>query len=220
MRVLVADDEQRIRAFVSQALEAEGFAVDAVEDGKRALSLARGRHHDLVLLDVGMPTPDGLAVLDELRRAGDEVPVILLGGRDDLTTKLRGFDLGADDYLHKPFVLEELMARVRARLRRAGPAENGHVLESGGLVLDLGRHRVRMNGVDVDLTQKEFRVLLALAENGGGVVSRERLLAEIWGYHFEPRSNVVEVCIRRLRRKLGPDAPIRNVRTAGYRLAD
>ena len=148
--------------------------------------------------------------------------VVIVSARADLSTKLRGFDLGACDYVSKPFALDELIARIRAHLRRARPSDgDDRILRVGSLLLDLTRHQARIaeSEAAVDLTDREFRLLLYLGEHAGEIVSRERLLAEVWGYHFDPRSNVVEVCIRRVRRKLGSGAPIETVRNAGYRLA-
>lgn len=219
MRILVTEDEPRIRAFVTRALEAEGFAADAARDGREALELALHERYDLIVLDLLLPCVDGLTVLRELRRIQPDLPVVILSARSDLPTKLRGFDLGADDYVQKPFALDELLARIRARLRRPRPEEGDErALRAGSLVLDLARHQVRLDDGAVDLTHREFRLLLYLAERPGEVVSRERLLAEVWGYHFDPGSNVVEVCVRRVRKKLGPNAPIETVRAAGYRL--
>jgi DNA-binding response OmpR family regulator len=220
MRILVTEDEPRILWFVTRALEAEGFLADGAEDGVQALELARREHYDLVVLDLLLPRLDGLSVLRELRHDNPELPVVILSARSDLPTKLRGFDLGANDYVQKPFALDELIARIRAHLRwpRSDDGEP-RMLQAGRLVLDLGRRRAHLGAVVVDLTQREFRLLLQLAEHRGEVVSRERLLAEVWGYHFDPGSNVVDVCVRRVRKKLGQDAPIETVRTVGYRLA-
>jgi DNA-binding response OmpR family regulator len=220
MRILVTEDEPRIRAFVTRALEAEGFATDGAGDGEQALELARRQRYDLVVLDLLLPRIDGLEVLRALRHSNPDLPVVILSARSDLPTKLRGFDLGANDYLQKPFALDELVARIRAQLRRPRVAErDDRLLRAGRVVLDLARHEVRLDNVAVDLTHREFRLLLYLAEHPDEVISRERLLAEVWGYHFDPCSNVVEVCVRRLRKKLGPDAPIETVRAVGYRLA-
>jgi two-component system, OmpR family, copper resistance phosphate regulon response regulator CusR len=220
MRILVTEDEPRIRAFVTRALEAEGFSTDGAGDGEEALRLARRQRYDLVVLDLLLPRIDGLAVLRALRHANPTLPVVILSARSDLPTKLRGFDLGANDYVQKPFALDELLARIRAQLRRPRLDDSDErLLRAGDLVLDLARHQVRLGDDAVDLTHKEFRLLLYLAERPGEVVSRERLLAEVWGYQFDPCSNVVEVCVRRLRKKLGPGASIETVRTVGYRLA-
>jgi DNA-binding response OmpR family regulator len=220
MRILVTEDEPRILSFVTRALEAEGFLTDGAEDGARALELAQRERYDLVVLDLLLPRIDGLSVLRQLRHDNPELPVVILSARSDLPTKLRGFDLGANDYVQKPFALDELIARIRAHLRRPRFDEGEErMLQAGRLVLDLGRRRARLGTVVVDLTQREFQLLLQLAEHHGKVVSRERLLADVWGYHFDPGSNVVDVCVRRVRKKLGENTPIETVRSVGYRLA-
>jgi DNA-binding response OmpR family regulator len=220
MRILITEDEPRILSFVARALEAEGFVTDGADDGVQALELARREHYDLVVLDLLLPRLDGLSVLRELRHGNPELPVVILSARSDLPTKLRGFDLGANDYVQKPFALDELIARIRAHLRRPHSDEvDERLVRVGRLALDLGRRQARLGTLEVDLTQREFQLLLQLAEHRGEVVSRERLLADVWGYHFDPRSNVVDVCVRRVRQKLGEDLPIETVRNVGYRLA-
>jgi two-component system, OmpR family, response regulator len=144
--------------------------------------------------------------------------VVIVSARSDLPTKLRGFGLGASDYLSKPFSFDELVARIRVALRRARQGEDEHVLRAGTLVLDLARREARLGATTTHLSDREFRVLHHLLEHQGEVISRERLLSKVWGYHFDPGSNVVDVCIRRLRKKLGDGAPIETVRHAGYRL--
>ena len=158
-------------------------------------------------------------MLRELHRERSELPVLILSARSDLPTKLRSFELGAVDYVAKPFSLDELLARARVQLRRARVADDGTVIRVGSLVLDLARRQARVGDVVADLSDREFRLLHFLLAHVGEVVSRERLLSEVWGYDFDPRSNVVDVCVRRLRRRLGPDAPIETVRNAGYRAA-
>jgi DNA-binding response OmpR family regulator len=220
MQILVIEDEARILAFVSRALRAEGFTVSAADDGEEGLALALAHPYDLVVLDLLLPGIDGLEVLRELHARAPELPVLILSARTDVGTKLRGFELGADDYLAKPFSLDELLARVRVQLRRRQPASgDGYVLHAGRLLLDLARREARIGGRVSELTDGEFRLLHFLLEHAGEVISREQLLADLWGYDFDPRSNVVDVSIRRLRRKLGPDSPIETVRNVGYRLA-
>jgi len=219
MRILVVEDEPRILAFVARGLEAEGFAVDAAGDGVEALEHARRSRPDFVVLDLLLPRLDGLTVLRELKRERPDLPVLVLSARSDLPTKLRGFELGASDYLAKPFAIDELIARIRAQLRRPERAPAQTVVHVGGLVLDLARRQARLSGVVSDLSDREFRLLHQLVEHADEVVSRERLLSEVWGYHFDPGSNVVDVCVRRVRKKLGPGAPIETVRHVGYRLA-
>lgn len=220
MRILVIEDEPRILAFLSRGLEAEGFVVDGAGDGRSGLARASRDRYDLVVLDLLLPRLDGLAVLRELQRGRPELPVVIVSARSDLETKLRGFDLGACDYVPKPFVLDELLARIRAQLRNSRRGDDDRaVVRAGQLILDVARRQVQLGDVTAELSDREFRLLHHLVLHQGEVVSRERLLSEVWGYHFDPRSNVVEVCIRRLRKKLGEEAPIETVRHGGYRLA-
>jgi two-component system copper resistance phosphate regulon response regulator CusR len=218
VRILLIEDEARIRAFLARGFEAEGYVVEGAEDGRDGLVRALSGDCDLVILDLMLPGLDGLAVLRELHARAPELPVVILSARSELSTKLRSFELGAVDYLPKPFSLDELLARVRVQLR--GPrGEDGRVLRAGELVLELARRQARIGDTVTDLSDREFRVLHFLVLHVGEVVSRERLLSEVWGYHFDPGSNVVDVCVRRLRKRLGPDAPIETVRNAGYRVA-
>ena len=218
MRVLVIEDEPRIREFLCDGLQAEGFTVDGAADGVVGLALAQSEPYDLVVLDLLLPRLDGLRLLAELRGTRPDTPVLILSARTDLPTKLRGFELGATDYLAKPFSFEELVARVRVQVRRAADGEST-VIRVGGVELDLARRRASAGGAPIDLSDREFRLLYHLVHHAGEVISRERLLSEVWGYGFDPGSNVVDVCIRRLRQKLGPAWPIETVRHAGYRLA-
>jgi DNA-binding response OmpR family regulator len=217
-RILVVEDEPRILAFVVKGLEADGFTVDPAADGVDALRLAREGRYAAVILDLLLPRIGGLALLRELRQCQPDLPVVILSARADLATKLRGFECGANDYLAKPFALAELIARVRAQLRQANGISDRSVVRVGRLDLDLARRRARVGSHVTDLSDREFRLLHHLALHPGEVISRERLLNEVWGYHFDPRSNVVEVCVRRLRQKLGEEAPIETIRHAGYRL--
>jgi DNA-binding response OmpR family regulator len=219
VRILVIEDEARIQAFLSRGLEAEGYTVVAAGDGREGLDLATGARWDLVVLDLLLPTLNGLQVLRELQRAKPELPVVILSARGDVQTKLRGFELGATDYMAKPFSLDELLARIRVRLRGAATFGDEHVLRGGHVVLDVARRQAAVGDRTADLSDREFRLLHHLLLHAGEVVSRERLLAEVWGYDFDPGSNVVEVCVRRLRQKLGQEAEIETVRNAGYRLA-
>jgi DNA-binding response OmpR family regulator len=218
MRILVIEDEPRILGFLKVGLEAEGFAVDGAEDGVSGLALALCEPYELVVLDLQLPKLDGLRLLKELHRGRPELPVLILSARTDLPTKLRSFQLGANDYLSKPFSFDELVARVRVQLRH-GSSDDASTVRVGGLELDLTRRQARVEDRVTDLSDREFRLLYHLVAHAGEVVSRERLLSEVWGYSFDPGSNVVDVCIRRLRKKLGPESPIETVRHAGYRLA-
>jgi len=219
MRILIVEDETRIRAFVARAFEAEGFVVDVVGDGEQGLARALTGSYDLVILDLLLPGLSGLDALRELHRERSDLPVLILSARSDLAIKLRSFELGAVDYVAKPFSLDELLARARVQLRRARVADDSTELRVGRLVLDLARRQARVGDTVADLSDREFRLLHFLVLHVGEVVSRERLLSEVWGYDFDPRSNVVDVCVRRLRRRLGPNAPIETVRNAGYRAA-
>jgi DNA-binding response OmpR family regulator len=225
MRILVVEDEARIRAFLERAFEAEGFIVDVVSDGEEGLERALSGAYDGVILDLLLPGQGGLEVLRQLHLRHHHLPVLILSARSDIATKLRGFELGAVDYIVKPFSLEELLARLRLHLRPVPGAggtvfpSDGAVLRVGILALDLARRQVRLGDTVADLADREFRLLHFLMLHPGEVISRQRLLSEVWGFDFDPRSNVVDVCVRRLRRQLGPDAPIETVRNAGYRAA-
>jgi two-component system, OmpR family, response regulator len=218
MRILVIEDEPRILAFLARGLEAEGFTVDGAADGPEGLRRAAKGTYDLVVLDLLLPRLDGLSVLRQVQQRRPELPVVIVSARADLETKLRGFNLGACDYVSKPFSFDELLARVRAQLRRVNGGGDGTLVAAGGLTLDVARRQAKLGDVVAELSDREFRVLHHLVRHQGEVVSRERLLSDVWGYHFDPRSNVVDVCVRRLRKKLGEEAPIETVRHGGYRL--
>lgn len=218
MHLLVIEDEPRILVFLSRALEAEGFAVDGAYNGFDGLAQAISRRYDLVVLDLLLPRVDGLTVLRELHRRCPELPVVIVSARSDLATKLRGFQLGASDYIAKPFAFDELLARIRVQLRAHAPGD-GNLLTAGDVQLDLARRQARVGTRVTDLSDREFRLLLHLVQHAGEVVTRESILSAVWGYYFDPRSNVVEVCVGRLRNKLGAEAPIETVRHAGYRIA-
>jgi two-component system copper resistance phosphate regulon response regulator CusR len=219
MRVLIVDDETRIRSFLARAFEAEGWTVEVAADGERGLARAAAGGCDLLILDLMLPRRDGFETLDELQRLQPTLPVLILSARRDLATKLRGFELGAVDYVAKPFSLDELLARARVHVRRGKPGDDSSEIRAGRVVLDVTGRRARVGDTVAELSDREFRLLQFLMQHAGEVVSRERLLSEVWGYDFDPRSNVVDVCVRRLRRRLGPDAPIETVRNGGYRAA-
>jgi DNA-binding response OmpR family regulator len=221
MRILVVEDEARIRAFLARAFAAEGFVVDVAPDGEQGLERALSGEYDGVILDLLLPGQGGLEVLRQLQLRHQELPVLVLSARSDIPTKLRGFELGAVDYMVKPFSLDELLARVRLHMPRVNGSAggDGSVLRVGVLALDLARRQARMGDTVADLADREFRLLHFLMLHPGEVISRQRLLSEVWGFDFDPRSNVVDVCVRRLRRQLGRDAPIETVRNAGYRAA-
>ena len=215
-RILIAEDEPHIVRFLVKGLQAEGYATTAAEDGDEALRLARSGAFDLMLLDLGLPRRDGLRVLGEMRRARVSMPVIVVTARGSSEDIVTGLDSGADDYLSKPFRLAELLARVRARLRPA-PAQEAAVLRNGDLVLDLLTRQARVGSRTVDLSAREFALAEVFLRHPGQVLSREQLLSHVWGYDYDPGSNVVEVYVRYLRSKIGPDR-IATIRGAGYRL--
>jgi two-component system copper resistance phosphate regulon response regulator CusR len=218
MRMLVVEDEARIRSFLGRAFEAEGFTVDAVADGEQGAAMALAGGYEMVILDLLLPGRDGLDVLEQVHERRPDLPFLILSARSDLPTKLKGFELGAVDYLAKPFALEELLARVRAQLRHAHGADEGTLLRAGRIELDVARRQAHFGEVVADLPDREFRLLHFLLQHPGEVISRQRLLSAVWGFDFDPRSNVVDVCVRRLRRQLGPDAPIDTIRNVGYRI--
>jgi DNA-binding response OmpR family regulator len=212
-RILIAEDEEGVVAFLEKGLRASGYAPTTVGDGRTALALARSERFDLVVLDLGLPQMDGLDVLRELRSVGRRIPVLILSARDDVVS---GLDLGADDYVRKPFRFEELLARIRARLRPEGTADDA-VLRNGDLELDLRSRRARVGGREIELSAREFTLLDVFLRHSGQVLSQEQLLSQVWGYDFDPGSNVVEVYVSYLRRKLGRDR-IQTVRGMGYAL--
>ena len=218
MRVLLAEDDAMIGAAVRDRLRSQGFAVDWVRDGRAADAALAEDVYDLLLLDLGLPGREGLAVLKALRGRGSTLPVVILTARDAVDDRVAGLDAGADDYVVKPFDLKELEARLRAVLRRrAGSASS--VIEHGRLSLDLASHELRRDGVPVPVSPREFALLHALLERPGRILSRGQLEERLYGWGEEVGSNVVEVHIHSLRRKLVADL-IRNVRGVGYRIPE
>jgi DNA-binding response OmpR family regulator len=215
-RILIVEDEDRIVSFLARGLEANGHSTMAVGDGVTAAAVARDTDFDLLILDVGLPGQDGFAVLAEIRRRGERLPVIVLTARDQTADTVAGFDAGADDYVTKPFRFEELLARVRARLRDQGTTE-ATILQAGACLLDLRRRTAGVDGRTVELSAREFALAETFYRHPGQVLSREQLLSMVWGYDFEPGSNIVEVYVGYLRKKLGADL-IETVRGMGYRL--
>lgn len=217
-RILIVEDEQRISSFLEKGLRAQGHATTVVEDGQEGLAFARAELFDLVVLDLGLPGRDGLEVLTALRRSGERIPVVVLTARSDVRDVVRGLELGADDYLTKPFAFDELLARIRARLRQVGTSSPS-VLEAGGAELDLRTRRLHRGEQVEDLTNREFALAEVLFRHPGQVLTREQILSSVWGFDHDPGSNIVDVYIGNLRRKLGDDA-IETVRGVGYRLVD
>ncbi|GAB3831575.1 response regulator [Kribbella italica] len=215
-RVLIAEDEERIASFVAKGLRANGFTPTVVSDGRTALDHGLTGEFDLMLLDLGLPELDGFTVLGRLRTAGSAMPVVILTARSSVQDTVAGLEGGADDYLSKPFRFEELLARIRLRLRDDRGAEPA-ILRRGSLALDLRSRCAVVDGRMVPLTAREFVLVEVFLRNAGQVLSREMLLSRVWGFEFDPTSNVVDVYVRYLRRKLGVDR-FETVRGAGYRL--
>ncbi|MDJ0705011.1 MAG: response regulator transcription factor [Leptolyngbyaceae cyanobacterium MO_188.B28] len=219
-RILIAEDESRIAAFIEKGLQANGFTTTVVANGPDAANLALGDDFDLLILDLGIPGKDGLTVLEELRGQGIQLPIIILTARADIDHKITGFELGADDYVTKPFRFEELLARVRARLRTSVQSiaqVEETVLKLGDIVLDLRTRRVKVGGAPVDLSAREFTLAETFIRHAGQVMSREQLLDHVWGYDYDPGSNIVDVYVGYLRKKLGSKL-IETVRGMGYRM--
>jgi DNA-binding response OmpR family regulator len=215
-RILIAEDEARIASFLEKGLGANGFATTVATNGRDALRLARRGDFDLLVLDVGLPELDGFEVLRELRRAGSPLPIVMLTARDDVADTVAGLEGGADDYVTKPFRFEELLARIRVRLR-GEPAPTPTKLELDGLTLDLRTRQVQVDGKDIELSAREFALAELFFRHPGQVLSREQILSGVWGYDFDPGSNVVDVYVGYLRKKIGRER-ITAVRRMGYRL--
>ncbi|ABB30771.1 two component heavy metal response transcriptional regulator, winged helix family [Geobacter metallireducens RCH3] len=218
MRILIIEDEKKAAAYLQKGFTENGFSADTAQNGEDGLHLARTEAYDLVILDIMLPGRDGWSVLEELRRGGSEVPVIYLSARDAVQDRVRGLELGADDYLVKPFAFSELLARARNILRR-GPARQPERLRVDDLEMDLVGHKAWRGGTPLDLTTKEFLLLSLLLRRKGEVLSRALIADQVWGINFDSDTNIVDVAIRRLRRKV--DDPferklISTVRGAGY----
>jgi DNA-binding response OmpR family regulator len=219
MRVLFVEDDKKIISFVRRGLKEQGFVVDVCEDGDEGFALATGQAYDVILLDIMLPGRDGLTILRQLREMKNTVPVILLTARSALNERVEGLNLGADDYLGKPFYIEELFARIHAVTRRASGRQLS-LLQDGELVVNLITREVRTARGGVELTAREFNLLALLMRSPGRVYTRTQILEHVWGYFFDPQTNVVDVYIRRLRSKMdtGPGRPrIETVRGVGYR---
>jgi two-component system OmpR family response regulator len=216
-RILVADDEPGIRSFVGRALNAAGYDIDFAEDGVMALRVALENHYDLIILDLVMPEVDGRQALRELLATRPSQPVIVLSCVADVTAKVEMLELGAQDYLTKPFALAELIARVKTRLRADPAHPSGEIIRAGGVALDVSHMVADIGHGPVSLTKLEFLLLRELMEHAGKAVSKSKLLASVWGYDVDPGSNIIDACIRRLRSKLGFDL-IKTVRGEGYQL--
>ena len=222
MRILVVEDEKKIATFVQRGLKECGFVVDVVYRGDEALDIILDHHFDAVVLDIMLPGRDGLSILRVLRERAISVPVLILTARGEISEKVEGLNLGADDYLAKPFSIDELAARVRALIRR----NSGETLlryRVNDLTLDLATRAVRRGSRRIDLTAREFSVLECLMRSPGRVFTRTQLCQHVWEYHFDPESNLVDVYIQRLRRKVDDGEPIKliqTVRGVGYRIGE
>lgn len=222
MRILFAEDEKDLLEVAVKRLKAEGFGVDGCADGEEALLYAMSTDYDLLILDIMMPKADGITVLKKLRASGKNMPVLLLTAKDAVSDRVAGLDAGADDYLTKPYAFSELLARIRALLRRNGGIKSD-VLTAGDLKLELSTHRVKRGDVEIELSSKEFALLESFMRNKGKVLTRAQLETQVWDYGFTGGSNVIDVYIRYLRKKI--DEPfqkklIHTVRGSGYVLKE
>ncbi len=215
-RILVIEDEVRISSFLEKGLASNGYTTSVAATGADGLALARTGEFDLVILDIGLPDTDGFSVLKDLRTHNRALPVIILTARDGVAATVQGLEAGADDYVTKPFRIEELVARIRARLREDRSPETG-VLEVGGAILNLKTRRVSRGDSQIELSAREFALAELFFRHPGQVLTREQLLSNVWGYDYDPGSNIVDVYVGYLRKKIGDDL-IKTVRGMGYRL--
>ncbi|RKF50153.1 heavy metal response regulator transcription factor [Paraburkholderia fungorum] len=217
MRILVIEDELKTAAYLKKGLEESGYAVDVANDGPQGLLLAQEEEYDVIVLDVMLPGMDGWTIVKTLRSTRT-TPVLFLTARDDVHDRVRGLELGADDYLVKPFAFVELLARVRTLARR-GPPRESELIKVGDLEMDVNRRRVKRGGTRIDLTPREFSLLQLLARRQGEVLSRTQIASYVWDMNFDSDTNVVEVAIRRLRTKIDDNFPVKlihTVRGVGY----
>ena len=222
MRVLVVEDEAKIAAYLKRGLEEQGYAVDCAYTGREALEWAQAVQFDLIVLDILLPEMDGLAVCRALRQRADRVPILMLTARDSVQDRVAGLDAGADDYLVKPFALQELLARLRALTRRAADSPKSAVLQVADLALDTLTRRVKRGGKLIVLTAKEYAILECLLRESDRVLTRTQIAEHVWNYDVYNQSNIVDVYIRNLRRKIDDPFPLKlihTVRGAGYRLS-
>lgn len=222
MRLLVVEDEENVAAYLQQGLEESGYAVDVAFDGAEAIEWAAVVDYDIIILDVMLPEIDGLEACRRMRSAGVSSPILMLTARDTVENRVEGLDAGADDYLIKPFAFPELVARLRALGRRASVEPENVVLTVGELSLDTTTHQAERSGTPIELTAKEYSVLAYLMRNANQVLSRDMIAERVWNYEREHRSNIVDVYIRNLRRKVDDayeEKLIQTVRGAGYRIS-
>jgi DNA-binding response OmpR family regulator len=218
MRILIIEDERKVASFIKKGLEEEYYAADIASDGKEGLKLAENEEYDLIIMDIMLPFIDGMTLTRELRKRKVSTPILVLTVKDSTDSKIEGLDAGADDYLTKPFAFEELLARIRALLRRNEKAKVS-TLKVKGITLDLISHRVIKDGMEIILTPKEFSILEYLLRNKNKVVSRTKLVEHVYDYHFDTETNIIDVFINKLRTKIetGSAAPlIHTIRGVGY----
>ncbi len=223
MNLLLVEDEIKIAEFVVRGLSSAGFQVEHVEDGLAAQNALSAQTYDLVVMDVMLPKLDGFEVLKSLRKAGDATPVIILSAKSDLSDRLHGFEIGADDYLPKPFFVEELVARIKVLNKRRNAEDPALEIVVDQLSLDVVNRKAHWHDVTAVLSQREFTLLEYLMRSPGQIFTRKQILQHVWDIHFDPQTNVVDVCIQRIKRKLmrkdhAHDSPIESVRGVGYRL--
>lgn len=218
-KILIIEDEIKIARFLELELEHEGYEAEQEHDGRSGLDKAMSGNYDLIILDVMLPSLNGMEVLRRLRQSS-QTPVIMLTAKDEITDKVMGLDIGADDYMTKPFAIEELLARIRTVLKRKnGPGQNPHIITVGGLKLDLDRHSASFNNDNIDLTKKEYDLLRYLVENKNVALTRDKILERVWGYDYYGDTNVVDVYIRYLRSKIDDRYNVKlihTVRGVGY----
>ncbi|MGA2297062.1 MAG: response regulator transcription factor [FCB group bacterium] len=223
MRILVVEDERKVASFIKHGLEEERYIVETVSDGISGLEMAMNNQFDAILLDVMLPGKDGFSILKELRNAGVSTPVLMLTARGTTEDRVQGLDLGADDYLPKPFSFEELAARLRSILRRSSP-EKSTKLRCGDLQLDTVSHLAFRAGIEIELTTKEYALLEYLMKNKNRILSRSTITQHVWKHNFDPESNIIDVYIKRLRSKVDADDTIKpliqSIRGVGYRMRD
>lgn len=222
MRILVVEDERKVSAFIKRGLEEERYIVDTAEDGQEGLKIAQENVFDAIVLDVMLPKLDGYSILKTLRDQGNVTPVLMLTARGTTEDRVQGLDLGADDYLAKPFHLEELAARLRSILRRT-TTEKTTKLTCGGLTLDMVTHMAYRDGKEIELTTKEYALLEYLMRNKERILSRSMIMQHVWKHNFDPESNIIDVYVKRLRQKVErPDRPqmVQSIRGVGYRMKD
>jgi two-component system copper resistance phosphate regulon response regulator CusR len=213
MRVLVVEDQKNVARFVAKGLREQGYAVDVAEDGADGLAMAEMARYDVIILDLMLPKVDGFEVCRTLREHGDQTPILMLTARADVATRVAGLDTGADDYLTKPFDFDEMLARVRALMRRGAREYRPPTLSVADLELDTNAHGVRRGGREVPLTAKEFALMEYFLRNPGRVISRAEIAERVWDESFDPFSNTIEVYIARLRKKIDDESPVKLIHT-------